>query len=317
MPDSAAAGSINTGPRSAASAPTRRSSRRPRPGFADGKVWVAPRVTGAYPTVSDQNSDARSDQKSSRTVLGSILDSALHEMNREPSGLLLSGLSAGLDIGFGPLMMAVVLTLSPSGYGDLGTEILLASVYSIGFIFVILGRSELFTEHTTLAVVPVLDRQASLGQLGRLWGLVYVGNLVGGILFTLFAVILTPGLGVVEPAAFETIALKLVDHDLRWLFVGGVFAGWLMGLLAWLVTAAQETTGRLLLVVIVTGTIGMLHLPHSIAGNVEVLFGLLTSPAVTVADYLSFLALATVGNAVGGGIFVAALKYEHVVRGAN
>jgi len=261
---------------------------------------------------SGQETEASGEQKTSRTILDSILDSALHEMNRERSGLFLSGLSAGLDIGFGPLLMAVVLTLSPGGYGDLGTELLLASVYSVGFIFVILGRSELFTEHTMLAVIPVLDRQASLRQLGRLWGLVYVGNLLGGLGFTLLAILLTPGLGVVESAAFETVALKLVSHDLRW-----VFAGWLMGLLAWLITAAQETTGRLLMVLIVTGTIGMLHLPHSIAGNVEALFGLFVSPAITVTDYLSFLALATVGNAVGGAIFVAALKYEHVVRGAD
>nr|WP_096393117.1 formate/nitrite transporter family protein [Halorubrum trapanicum] len=267
--------------------------------------------------MSDQTQNAASEQATSRTILGTILDSALHEMNREPSGLFLSGLSAGLDIGFGPLLMAVALTLSPGGYGDLGTELLLASVYSVGFIFVILGRSELFTEHTMLAVIPVLDRQASLRQLGRLWGLVYVGNLLGGLSFALLATLLTPGLGVVEAAAFEAIALKLVSHDLAWLFVGGVFAGWLMGLLAWLITAAQETTGRLLMVLIVTGTIGLLHLPHSIAGNVEVLFGLFVSPAITVTDYLSFLALATVGNAVGGGIFVAALKYEHVVRGAD
>ena len=267
--------------------------------------------------MSDQNPDTAVEQKTSRTILDSILDSALHEMNRERSGLLLSGFSAGLDIGFGPLLMAVVLTLSPGGYGDLGTELLLASVYSVGFVFVILGRSELFTEHTMLAVIPVIDGQASLGRLGRLWGLVYAGNLIGGLCFTLLAVLLTPGLGVVEAAAFEEIALKLVTHDLQWLFVGGVFAGWLMGLLAWLITAAQETTGRLLMVFIVTATIGMLHLPHSIAGNVEVLFGLFSSPAITVADYLAFLSLATVGNAVGGGIFVAALKYGHVVRGAS
>jgi len=267
--------------------------------------------------VSDQNPDTALEQKTSRTILDSILDSAVHEMNRERSGLLLSGLSAGLDIGFGPLLMAVVLTLSRGGYGDLGTELLLAAVYSVGFVFVILGRSELFTEHTMLAVIPVMDGQASLGQLGRLWGLVYVGNVVGGVLFTLLVTLLMPELGVVDPASFETIALKLVDHDLPWLFVGGVFAGWLMGLLAWLVTAARDTTARILLVLIVTGTIGLLHLPHSIAGNVEVLFGLLVSPAITVADYAAFLALATVGNAFGGAVFVALLKYGHVVRGAD
>ncbi|TKX78725.1 formate/nitrite transporter family protein [Halorubrum sp. SD626R] len=268
-------------------------------------------------TTTDADVPDGSSTPTSRNILDSIIDSALNEIHRERSGLLLSGFSAGLDIGFGPLVMAVVLTLSPGGYGDLTTELLLATVYSVGFVFVILGRSELFTEHTMLAVIPVLDRQASWGELGRLWGLVYVGNLVGGLCFTLLAVLLTPGLGVVEASAFEEIALKLVTHDLPWLFVGGLFAGWLMGLLAWLIAAAQETTSRLILVVVVTGTIGLLHLPHSIAGNVEVLFGLFVSPAITVADYLTFLALATVGNAVGGSVFVATLKYGHVVRGAD
>jgi formate/nitrite transporter FocA (FNT family) len=265
----------------------------------------------------DDETVAVVDQMPTQAVLDSLIESGLHEIKRERSGLLLSGFSAGLDIGFGPLLMAVILTLSQGGFGDLATELLLASAYSVGFMFVILGRSELFTEHTTLAVIPVLDRQASLRQLARLWGLVYVGNIVGGALFTLLAVILMPGLGVVSPAAFETIALKLVTHELHWLFVAGLFAGWLMGLLAWLITAAQGTFGRVALIWIVTATIGLLHLPHSIAGNVEVLFGLFMSAAITPLDYLTFLALATAGNACGGAIFVAVLKYGHVVRGAK
>ncbi len=272
------------------------------------------------PPIVDDSKDENlgiMEQTPTRDVLDSLIENGLHEINREWSGLLLSGVSAGLDIGFGPLMMAVVLTLSQGGFGDLTTELLLASVYSVGFIFVILGRSELFTEHTTLAVIPVLDRQASVRQLTRLWGLVYVGNIVGGFLFTLLAVILMPGLGVVSPEAFEEIALKLVSHEIQWLFVAGIFAGWLMGLLAWLITAAQETTSRIFLIWIVTATIGILHLPHSIAGNVEVLFGLFVSPAISPLDYLMFLLLATLGNAFGGAIFVGALKYGHVVRGAN
>jgi len=260
---------------------------------------------------------AHMEQMPSAAVLDSLIESGLHEMEREWSGLLLSGFSAGLDIGFGPLLMAVLLTLSEGTYGDLSTEILLASAYAVGFMFVILGRSELFTEHTTLAVMPVLDRQASIGQLGRLWGLVYVGNLVGGAVFTFLAVLLMPGLGVVSPEAFGTIADKLVSHDPSWLFIAGIFAGWLMGLMAWLITAAQETISRIFIIWIVAATIGILHLPHSIAGNVEVLFGLFTSPAVSLSDYLVFQLLATIGNAVGGAIFVAVLKYGHIVRGAK
>lgn len=67
----------------------------------------------------------------------------------------------------------------------------------------------------------------------------------------------------------------------------------------------------------VTATIGILHLPHSIAGNVEVLFGLITSSAIGLPDYLSFLALATLGNALGGAFFVGLMKYSQVVRGAK
>ncbi|WP_394352043.1 formate/nitrite transporter family protein [Halorussus amylolyticus] len=247
----------------------------------------------------------------------SLIDSGLHEIRREWSGLALSGFSAGLDIGFGPLLMAVVLTLSEGGYGDIGTEILLASVYSVGFIFVIVGRSELFTEHTTLAVMPVLDGQASLRELGRLWSLVFAGNIVGGAAFTFFVVTLFPNLGVADPEAFGTIAQKLVDHEPMWLFAAGILAGWLMGLLAWLITAAQETVSRLLIIWLVTASIGILHLPHSIAGNVEVLFGVFVSPTVSLADYATFLSLATVGNAVGGAVFVGLLKYGHVTRGGG
>ncbi|MFQ3275290.1 MAG: formate/nitrite transporter FocA (FNT family) [Candidatus Nanohaloarchaea archaeon] len=255
--------------------------------------------------------------KPAREVLQSMIDKGSHEINRQTSGLLLSSFSAGLDIGFGPLLMGVILTLSAGSYGDLTTELLLASAYSVGFIFVILGRSELFTEHTTLAVMPVIDGEATVKNLARLWGVVYAGNIVGGVVFTALAVLLMPGLGVIEAAAFETIANKLVSHQLHWLFIAGIFAGWLMGLLAWLVSAAQETLSRVFVIWMVTATIGMLHLPHSIAGNVEVLFGLFTSSSITIMDYLAFLSLSTLGNAFGGAIFVGLMKYGHVVRGAK
>lgn len=255
--------------------------------------------------------------KPAREVLEDMIEKGSHEIERERDGLFLSSFSAGLDIGFGPLLMGVILTLSAGSYGDLGTEILLASAYSVGFIFVILGRSELFTEHTTLAVMPVIDGKASLKSLGRLWSIVYIGNILGGLIFTGLAVLLMPGLGVIEPAAFETIAMKLVSHQLHWLFIAGIFAGWLMGLLAWLISSAQNTISRVFFIWMVTATIGILHLPHSIAGNVEVLFGLLTSTSVTLFDYFAFLSLATAGNAVGGAIFVGLMKYGHIVRGAK
>ncbi|MFC7201131.1 formate/nitrite transporter family protein [Halospeciosus flavus] len=250
-------------------------------------------------------------------MLAQQIREGLHELERSASGLFLSGLSAGLDIGFGPLFMAVILSLVGGHWGEPATEIAVAFAYTIGFVFVILGRSELFTEHTTLAVLPVLDRRASLRQLGRLWGIVYVANVVGGLLFGAAAVYLAPRYGIAEASAFAHIAAPLVAKEPLVLLMGGVLAGWLMGLLSWLVTAAEETISQVFFVWLVTVAIGLGHLPHSIAGSVEVFTGMLTSPAIGLLDYVRFMVLATGGNIAGGTVFVALLKYGHIVRGGG
>ena len=256
-------------------------------------------------------------QKSKQEILAEEIQEGLEELARPSSGLFLSGISAGLDIGFGPLLMAVLLTISGEAWGEPLTRIVVANAYALGFIFVIGGRSELFTEHTTRASLPWLDGRTSIGQVARLWTLVYAGNLVGGVVFASSMAWFAPAYGIVDPSAFAEIASTLVDHGPWLLLAGGVVAGWLMGLLTWLLTAAEESISRIVVVWLVTTAIGLAHLPHCIAGNVEVLAGVLASTEITMLDYLEFLVLSTVGNAVGGTVFVALLKYGHVVRGGE
>lgn len=68
---------------------------------------------------------------------------------------------------FSVFLMATLLTLDQGSLPHPVTEIMVASAYAIGFIFVIIGRSELFTEHTTLAVLPVLNKRATVWRLLR------------------------------------------------------------------------------------------------------------------------------------------------------
>ncbi|MFC6941889.1 formate/nitrite transporter family protein [Salinirubellus sp. GCM10025818] len=263
--------------------------------------------------VSDDEGEGR--QTDEEDILRVQLEEGLSELNRPSSGLFISALSAGLDIGFGPLLMAVVLTTAGFSFSSpVVGELLMANAYALGFVFVVMGRSELFTEHTTLAVLPVLDRQASLAQLGRLWGLVYAGNVVGSAMFAGIIVLIAPALDIAEPRAFVEIAEGFTAYRWPVIVAAGVLAGWLMGLLSWLVAAAQESVSRLLFVWLIATAIGFAHLPHSIAGTVEVLAGVLVSPELTYVDFLRFLGAATVGNALGGSVFVSLLKYSHVVR---
>jgi formate/nitrite transporter FocA (FNT family) len=261
-----------------------------------------------------QRTSHQDPKKSYREILEQQVKEELSQLARPSSGLLISGLSAGLDVGFSVLLMAVMLTLVGGTLSAPVVDILVANMYSVGFIFVILGRSELFTEHTTLAFLPVLNQRASIGALARLWGLIYGSNLVGTAIFALLVTRIGPALGVVEPAAFGDIARKMVEHPWWVILTSGILAGWLMGLLSWLVTASRDTISQVLLVWLVTTSIGLAGLHHSIVGTVEVLAGIFANQGITLLDYGHFILWATLGNAVGGLVFVALVKYGHATR---
>lgn len=253
--------------------------------------------------------------KTYETILAQQIAQAEKEMDRSARKLLLSGFAAGIEIGFGPFLMALVLTSTRATYADPTVLLLEAAAYSVGFIIVILGRSELFTEHTALALQPVLAGEAPVSGMLRLWALVYVSNIFGAAAFAAFAAWIGPELGAAQSWAFVEIASKYVDHTWWVLLTGGILAGWLMGLLAWLVTAARDTISQIVLIALITGGIAFAHLQHSIAGTVEVLAGVFSSDEITWREFGRFLLWSTIGNAVGGAVFVALLKFGHVKRG--
>ncbi|WP_251342376.1 formate/nitrite transporter family protein [Haloplanus halophilus] len=254
---------------------------------------------------------------SQEETLRAQLELGKEELSRPTRGLALSGLSAGLDIGFGPLFMTALITAGAGVWTEPTLRIATGVSYAIGFVFVVLSGTELFTEHTTLAVLPVLNGEATVFDLLRLWGVVYATNLVGGAVFAAGMVRFGPAYGIIDPTAFVRLAGPLVSHSVLTTLAAAVLAGWLMALLSWMVTSVKGSSARIILVVAVTAVIGFGHLPHSIAGNVEVLAGLLVSPAITAADYLRFLAVTTVGNVLGGTVFVSLLKYGYVIGGLD
>ncbi len=253
----------------------------------------------------------REAQKSYRTILDQQVEEASEELERTTSGILLSALSAGLDLGFGPFLMAVLLTLVRDTWSHATVRILLANAYAVGFILVVIGRSTLFTERTMSAVLPVLARKAGISQLLRLWGLALVANVAGGAAIAATIGLFGPAMHFVDSKALGEIARQLSAQSWWVMFVSAVLAGWLMGLMTWLVTAARDSTAQILIVWMIAFVIGLSGLHHAIAGTIEVLMGVFAGQA-TFAAYGQFLACAIAGNAIGGSCFVALLKFGHV-----
>jgi formate-nitrite transporter family protein len=262
-----------------------------------------------------EKSDKEEPKKASAQILWQEVQEGRVALERPIGGLFVSGLSAGLDCGFSLFLMAVMSTQAQGQLPKPVVEMLIANMYSVGFIFVVLGRSELFTEQTTLAVLSVLNRQGTFAALVRTWAVIYVANLMGAAAFAGVAVLVGPALGVIDRRAFGEIAASLTAHPGMVLFLSGMLAGWLMGLLSWLVAAARDTISQLAIVWLIATVIGFCHLPHVVVGSVEVLAGVFAGQGVTLADYGHFLLWTTLGNAVGGPFFVALIKTGLAIKG--
>ncbi len=255
--------------------------------------------------------DEQSPKKAPQEILRTEIREGVDALERSVGSLFMSGLSAGLDVGFSLLLMAAMTTAAEGHLPAPIVKILVGNMYAVGFVFVVVGRSELFTEQTTLAVLPVLDGKASVASLVRLWGIVLASNLVGAAIFASLAVLIGPALGVIDPHAFGSIAHRMTDHASHVIFLSGLLAGWLMGLLSWLVAAGRDTISQIILVWLITTCIGFAGLHHAVLGTVEVLAGLFAHQGIGWLDYGRFLLWATLGNIIGGSIFVALIKYGH------
>ena len=261
---------------------------------------------------SESTEDGTGATLSYHNILEREMENALREIDRPVQGVFLSGFSAGLNLSFGALFMAMVLTFSGGFDSVLTKQATLAGVSAIAFLFVVVGQTELFTAHTTMAVLPLLDGRASLAEVVRLWGVVYSSNLLGCGAFVGLVAAIGPSMGIAEPASFGSLADALLGFQWWVILLSGVVAGWLMGLATWLSAASRDTVGRVVLVVLVTASIGFGPFHHSILGTTEVLSAMVLTGTVSAVEFGSFLLFTTIGNVVGGGIFVGLLNYGHV-----
>ena len=228
------------------------------------------------------------------------------ELSRPSSSIAWSGLAAGLTMGFSLMTEGILRSSLPAApWRDLVT----ALGYSIGFLFVTLGRKQLYTETTVTVTLPMLHAPRQFPSVLRFWSIVFATNIVGTILFA-WAVSL-PGLFPPEfHRAFFEIGIEGADGGFWEVVLRGIVAGWLIALMVWLLPAAQ--TARFFVIILVTYLIGIAKLAHVIAGSVEVAYAALAG-GVSWGEYaFGFVLPALIGNTIGGVVLVAMLNHAQV-----
>lgn len=236
---------------------------------------------------------------------------AEEEMRRPASALLASSLAAGMLIGFSFLAASFARHHAPLHL----TTVAAAAAYPLGFVFVVMGRSELFTENTLRPVIPLLDRRdgATLRGMLRMWGLLLAGNLAGAALLSL-VLARTPMVPAHLHESLRATAAEAVSGGFGAVLYRAVFAGWLIALLAWLLSATRDSLAQLALVWLATAPISAFHFAHSIAGAVEAFYLAWRGETTWGAAAGGFVLPAVLGNTIGGVVLVALLNYGQVAE---
>ncbi|MGI9048227.1 MAG: formate/nitrite transporter family protein [Rubrobacteraceae bacterium] len=244
--------------------------------------------------------------KTAGEILETVIEDGEKELERANAGLAFSGFAAGLNLSFGVIAMAVVGAMT----GGIGLTAML--VYPIGFLIVILGRAQLFTENTVTPVTVVLTQHNQLPNMLRMWTVIFISNLLGTLVF---AAVVVYG-GVLEGFPLDLL-LKEADHLLGYGFwtvgIKAVFGGWLVALIAWLVASSRDTISQIFFIYVIAFLIPAAGLAHSIAGSSEILMSVFAGNT-SFLEYLGgFLLPTTLGNIIGGVVLVTLLNFGQVI----
>lgn len=250
----------------------------------------------------------RRQSPSATVVHDTIYKEAESQLVRPTTALFWSGFAAGLSMGLSMITEGILHAYLP----DADWKPLVSNFgYSVGFLAIILARQQLFTENTLTPMLPLLHRKdmQTFKNVLRLWGVVLVANLLGVFIIAL----ISAKTGAFEPEvkeAFSALGKKSMEPDFLTILLRGIFAGWLIALMVWLLPFAE--TARVWVIVIITWIVGIAELSHVIAGSSET-FVAAFSGIASWGDVLGgYLLPSLIGNILGGVILVAVLNHAQV-----
>lgn len=233
------------------------------------------------------------------------------ELHRPAAALAWSALAAGLSLGFSFIAEALLMAHLP----DAPWRPLIARAgYCVGFLIVILGRQQLFTENTLTVILPLLLRKdgITLLRVARLWGVVLTANLAGTFLFAL-AIAKIPVFNAHTQECFVEIGRSHFGASFGTVLVRAIFAGWLIALMVWLLPGAESA--KVSIIIIITYLVGLGGFNHIIAGSTTALFLVVTKSVSWGTYFAAFFVPTLLGNIIGGVSLVAALGHAQVVGG--
>lgn len=234
------------------------------------------------------------------------VDEARRRLNRSWPSLLATGTVGGIDVGLGVLALLLVREAT-------GQELLAALAFSIGFVALTLGRSELFTENFLVPVTAVVTGKSSVAAMLRLWGGTAVTNLAGGWIFMALVAV---GLPELRQTAIE-VGRHYPEVGIgSTSFASAVIGGAAITLMTWMQRGTDSVPAKLVAAVAIAFLLAGGRLNHAIVVSLEMFAALHASAPFGYADWLGMASWAALGNLVGGMALVTVMRLVQIGRTA-
>lgn len=273
-------------------------------------IKSAPDPSGKDTTSQDEDEASvhNATRLSARLIYEVIRRDGEEELVRPKSSLIWSGTAAGVLISFSVVAEAVLRAHLP----PVPSSFLIENIgYSLGFLVVILGRMQLFTENTITTVLPIMHRRSwsCFTATLRLWTIVLTANVAGAFVAGFFMTL---------PGAFSpevSAALAELSHHAVGMgpwqgFLRGVPAGVLVASIVWMMPSSQS--GGFFIILFFTWLIAAADLTHIIAGSVEMAYLIWLGQLGAMAAIFDFFAPVLMGNIVGGTAIFTMLAWGQV-----
>lgn len=240
-------------------------------------------------------------------IISRAIAAGIDKTGKSLSRTMALSIMAGMFISLGGLLSVFI------GYGfpaitaaNPGLQRLLSGLaFPLGLFLIVMFGAELFTGNNAVLIPAMMRRRYTFGAVARNWTLVWLGNLIGAIVFTLvfahWSGLIHTG---VYPDAFAAIAEAKAGLPTMQILLRGIGANWCVCLAVWLALSAETMPQKAIACWLPVCAFVVLGYEHSIANMFFIPAGMLAGADVAWADLVRNLAAATLGNILGGALLV-------------
>lgn len=249
------------------------------------------------------------DYVSPDAVVDQMVQAGSNKAKLPVKDLLIRGILSGALLGF-------ATTLALTATIQLGKGIAGALIFPVGFVMIVLLGLELVTGNFAVVPLAVLDRRSTLNRLLSNWAWVFLGNLLGGVLYAvLFTLTLTAnvpiGQNLVQVAEAKTLGYAALGTDgFVKVFVRAVLCNWMVTLGVVMALTSRSSIGKIAAMWLPILTFFAQGFEHSVVNMFVIPAGMLLGAQVSIADWWLWNQIpVTVGNIVGGLLFTGLALY--------